>query len=216
MPSPESILSKFSSLAACSSPQGSTSPLNPQLNMFSPIATIPEELLERILTFSIQFTSCDISPPSPLTAIAPRVSPLLVCKLWLRVGTPVYFHSITLATPEQTTRLVSLLNEQPQLGSFVRELKVEGIFPQVLDVMRCLRAARSDQTISLRKLDLQLDGPTSMPDVESFCDALDCVANVQQFVVRKPSSVYLTQPGVMLAMKHISEGFEKVVGFNFC
>lgn len=195
--------------------------------MESPITTIPEELLERIIALALLSSSCDTSLPSLLPLKVSRVSPLLVCKLWLRIGTPLYYRSVALTTSQQTTQFASTLKTEPHLGRYVKEMKVEGIFPQVNDVMKCLGEARCSPTsksschdhsgmdltqmgsVSLRKLDVQLDGSMSLPDVEVFCDALDYVANVHHFILRKPPSVYLTQPGVMLAMKHIAEGFER-------
>ena len=53
------------------------------------------------------------------------------------------------------------------------------------------------------------NGTTPLPEVEEFCQALDHIKNVRHVTIRKPSSVYLTQPGVMLAMKHLAQGFER-------
>ena len=76
----------------------------------------------------------------------------------------------------------------------------------ILDLVPDLTKMRP---VSLRELDIQLDGTTPLPEVEEFCQALDHIKNVRHVTIRKPSSVYLTQPGVMLAMKHLAQGFER-------
>lgn len=45
---------------------------------------------------------------------------LLVCKAWLRVGTPLLYHTVVLRSTAQAQALELALAQTPQLGKFVR------------------------------------------------------------------------------------------------
>ncbi|KAL1658866.1 hypothetical protein GGF50DRAFT_131437 [Schizophyllum commune] len=53
---------------------------------------------------------------------------LLVCKAWLRVGTPLLYYTVVLRSTAQAQALELALAQTPQLGKFVRRLRLEGGF----------------------------------------------------------------------------------------
>ena len=112
--------------------------------MHSPSSTIPEEILEYILALAIL---SPLAKPSLLLSSVtydPRLASLLVCKLWLRIATPLYYQRISLASPKHGDLFISLLKAKPEPATFVRELKLEGTFPQVLAVVKQTAVARPE------------------------------------------------------------------------
>lgn len=51
---------------------------------------------------------------------------LLVCKRWLRVGTPIYYQTIELANIKQVRKLALTFRTNPSLGLLVRNLRLTG------------------------------------------------------------------------------------------
>ncbi|KAH7103109.1 hypothetical protein BKA62DRAFT_828692 [Auriculariales sp. MPI-PUGE-AT-0066] len=51
---------------------------------------------------------------------------LLVCKQWLRVSTPLLFHSVVIRTVAQAQALAKALKLNPEFGVMVRNLRIEG------------------------------------------------------------------------------------------
>ncbi|CAL1710910.1 unnamed protein product [Somion occarium] len=213
------------------------------------ISRIPEELVERILSYALApspssysalapirssskpDTSLSLFRPSTPSVASFRLSPLLVCKLWLRIGTPLYYRSIHLTSQHQTRLLASLLESQPSLGACIREVRVEGVFSGLVDVVRhlgrCVPAplgfnasgsllgdgqSPGHNCKKLEKLDCRLDGSTSIEDVQAFCAAVDALGDVKHLVVRKNANAYLTQPGAISVMKSLSDGVRRWIG----
>ncbi|KAJ7081611.1 hypothetical protein B0H15DRAFT_854422, partial [Mycena belliarum] len=93
---------------------------------------IPDEILHDILSpafwvpdeaFSVSATSSD----SPFNSVVESSSAfLLVSKAWLRVGTPLLYHDVILRSKAQAQALASALGSNPDLGRFIRKLRVEG------------------------------------------------------------------------------------------
>ncbi|CAL1710911.1 unnamed protein product [Somion occarium] len=215
------------------------------------ISRIPEELVERILSYALApspssysalapirssskpDTSLSLFRPSTPSVASFRLSPLLVCKLWLRIGTPLYYRSIHLTSQHQTRLLASLLESQPSLGACIREVRVEGVFSGLVDVVRhlgrCVPAplgfnasgsllgdgqSPGHNCKKLEKLDCRLDGSTSIEDVQAFCAAVDALGDVKHLVVRKNANAYLTQPGAISVMKSLSDGVRRWIGIE--
>lgn len=51
---------------------------------------------------------------------------LLVCKTWLRIGTPLLYECVSVWAPRHTKAVAALLTREPQLGCAVRCLRLEG------------------------------------------------------------------------------------------
>ncbi|GJE97703.1 hypothetical protein PsYK624_139240 [Phanerochaete sordida] len=96
-------------------------------------AHLPEELLREILAYNMLPTHSDFLRFHNDYAERYRLPPisryshlLLVSKRWLRVGTPLLYECLHLATDEQTAAVAKVLSANTQLGLAVRCLKLEG------------------------------------------------------------------------------------------
>lgn len=104
-------------------------------------SSIPEELLGEILNYHFWqdpklFCAIhhhtgkrltDPTPPLTYTKGTSRADVLLVCKRWLRVGTPLLYHSVRLWTPTQVQDFLILLRSNPYIGQVIRQLRVESV-----------------------------------------------------------------------------------------
>ncbi|KAJ6485376.1 hypothetical protein C8R47DRAFT_1047975 [Mycena vitilis] len=127
-------------------------------------AHLPDEILSEILSPALKVSEkmfSDTASTSPFAS--PSVSssaPLLVCKAWLRVATPLLYHVAVLRSKAQARALQRSLRGNPDLGRFVKMLRVEGGFgpamedilrnvPNVTDIFLSLQIHASDPTIGL-------------------------------------------------------------------
>ncbi|KAJ7224657.1 hypothetical protein GGX14DRAFT_491444 [Mycena pura] len=53
---------------------------------------------------------------------------LLVCKTWFRVATPLLYNVVILRTSAQSEAIQTVLKAHPEIGSFIKKLRVEGGF----------------------------------------------------------------------------------------
>ena len=120
---------------------------------------MPEELLHKILSYALVLTDdafsghdftdygagCfDLSrahlaaafPRETRRVAGPPVALLLVCKKWLRIGTPLLYEAVVLRTHAQLHAFALTLRSPhapPCLGALVRRLRVEGTVAPFLD-----------------------------------------------------------------------------------
>ncbi|KAJ7604937.1 hypothetical protein DFH06DRAFT_1113337 [Mycena polygramma] len=121
----------------------------------------PDEIMAEILSPALKVSEemfSDTASTSPFAC--PSVSSsaaLLVCKAWLRVATPLLYHVVIIRSKAQARALQSSLRGNPDLGRFVKMLRVEGGFgpamqdvlkgcPNVRDILLSLQIHGSDST----------------------------------------------------------------------
>jgi hypothetical protein len=147
--------------------------------------SLPEELLERILVLTpLSFiptpvfwhTCSSSSQRSPST-----LAPLLVSRLFNRIGTPILYHTIVIRSPVQARNLVSTLQVKSSYGTAVKRLMSLGSWDEVAPIIHF--SPRLDY------LDLTLDGRGANPT--HLCNALPS-ASIKHLVLRKPTA-YLSQ-----------------------
>ncbi|KAJ7609568.1 hypothetical protein DFH06DRAFT_1308863 [Mycena polygramma] len=115
----------------------------------------------------------------PVASTSPFASPsvsssaaLIVCKAWLRVATPLLYHVVVVRSKAQARALQRSLRGNPDLGRFVKMLRVEGGFgpamedilrntPNITDIFLSLQIHASDSTTGLVG-GLQYINPTRM------------------------------------------------------
>ncbi|KAH7106606.1 hypothetical protein BKA62DRAFT_826107 [Auriculariales sp. MPI-PUGE-AT-0066] len=71
-----------------------------------------------------------VSPFSRVERSAADV--LLVCKRWMRVGTPALYHTVVLRSMAQAKALASALRRCPDFGTYIRRLRVEGSYGEYI------------------------------------------------------------------------------------
>ncbi|EJD42348.1 hypothetical protein AURDEDRAFT_115120 [Auricularia subglabra TFB-10046 SS5] len=107
---------------------------------------------------------------------------LLVCKRWMRVGTPLLYDTVVLRSVAQSQSLAKALSKNPGFVPYLKKLRIEGGFGA--SVGRILNAA-----IALSDLHLSLD-LNSKDSVASMCDALPAVNPTRLILTgqRRPST----------------------------
>ncbi|KAJ7471243.1 hypothetical protein B0H11DRAFT_1919804 [Mycena galericulata] len=92
----------------------------------------PEEILHSILSLFFRSISqissfTDLNQSKPFVD-STKLLPLLVCRTWLRVGTPLAYETVILHTAEQVQALVAAFKRRHQAGLHVRNLMLLGGF----------------------------------------------------------------------------------------
>ncbi|KAK7024061.1 F-box domain-containing protein [Favolaschia claudopus] len=104
--------------------------------------SLPDELISEILSPALKVADhvfSNTSHVSPFAAYGESTSAyLLVCKSWLRVATPLLYSVVVLRSKAQAKALAAALSGNPELGRFIKKLRVEGGFgPAMQTVLRC-------------------------------------------------------------------------------
>ncbi|KAJ6489146.1 hypothetical protein DFH09DRAFT_1455408 [Mycena vulgaris] len=119
----------------------------------------PMEHYEKILSPALQVPEhlfSDTSERSPFASQSSTSSTLLVCKSWLRVATPLLYSVVVIRSKAQAQALQKTLQNAPELGQFVKKLRVEGGFGQAM-----LKILQKTPNISDLVISLQLRAPDS-------------------------------------------------------
>ncbi|KAH7091713.1 hypothetical protein BKA62DRAFT_724195 [Auriculariales sp. MPI-PUGE-AT-0066] len=86
-------------------------------------------ILQHLVAVPDESFACAVSRVSPFAKLQqPSSDFLVVCKRWLRVSTPLLYHTVVLRSALQTQTLAAVLKANPQFGSFVRAIRFEGGF----------------------------------------------------------------------------------------
>ncbi|KAJ7768902.1 hypothetical protein B0H16DRAFT_1882064 [Mycena metata] len=126
---------------------------------------LPDEIVSEILSPALKVSEekfldneSEVSPfasPSVSSSAA-----LVVCKAWLRVATPLLYHVVVIRSTAQARALQRTLGSNPDLGKFIRMLRVEGGFgpamghvlkhtPNITDIFLSLQIHAADSTTGL-------------------------------------------------------------------
>ncbi|KAJ7152473.1 hypothetical protein C8R46DRAFT_1007092 [Mycena filopes] len=92
---------------------------------------VPDELISEILSPLLKHSDEVFSERSEKALLQPGYSCstyLMVCKSWLRVSTPLLYNVVILRTTAQAAALEKVLKESPEIGVFIKKLRVEGGF----------------------------------------------------------------------------------------
>lgn len=207
-------------------------------SMATTLSAMPEEILERILDLVVSSKPCpganyrpvwhpypaasaSASAPSPHSALPartpPHLAPLLVSRTWLRIATPLHYRHIVLRSPRNTALLAATLRASPELGRWVRTLRVEGTFQALPDVVRmCPHLEGFDMTVdngSAGQAPAQADGQDGQTQTDDkvarFCSAFREMRQIRHLVIRK--NAYLTQPRPTLIFEELGKA---ITGWN--
>ncbi|KAJ6568932.1 hypothetical protein B0H19DRAFT_1065714 [Mycena capillaripes] len=100
--------------------------------MASPAANhVPNEIISEILTPLLMHPDEVFSDRSEKALLEPgylSATYLLVCKAWFRVSTPLLYNVVILRTTAQAEALQAVLKTNPEIGQFIKKLRVEGAF----------------------------------------------------------------------------------------
>ncbi|KAJ7605884.1 hypothetical protein FB45DRAFT_1068973 [Roridomyces roridus] len=94
---------------------------------------IPDEIIHEILSPALSVSDDAFSAHMPLweyracrgRRVESSSAILLVCKAWLRVATPLLYHTIILGSKGQAQALSVALRRNPELGRLIRKLRLQ-------------------------------------------------------------------------------------------
>ncbi|KAJ7652820.1 hypothetical protein DFH06DRAFT_1205787 [Mycena polygramma] len=122
--------------------------------------SLPDEIISEILSPALKVSEemfSDTSRTSPFASSSVSTSAaLVVCKAWLRVATPLLYHVVVLRSKAQARALQHTLHGNPDLGRFIKMLRVEGGFgPAMQEILK------NSPNISDLFLSLEIHAPDS-------------------------------------------------------
>nr|GAT52316.1 predicted protein [Mycena chlorophos] len=138
--------------------------------------SLPDEIISEILSPALKVADDAFAnnySKSPFARFTESTSAyLVVCKSWLRVATPLLYHVVVLRSKAQAKALANALAKNPDLGRFVKKLRVEGGYgpsmhtilqhsPNITDLYLSLDILATDTTEGLCK-GLPLINPTRL------------------------------------------------------
>ncbi|KAJ7182781.1 hypothetical protein C8R43DRAFT_13199 [Mycena crocata] len=175
------------------------------------LALFPEELLERILADVVtakptpnprapwhpsparsrsSTTASSSSTAQTTTQIRTRTAALLVSRAFHRIALPLFYHTLVLHSPSQSTALLQALHTHPHLARAVRTVVLPAPSRADARVLRTLP--------DVRVLDVTL--PPTLDDApdegagEHIGDALRALSTLRTLTIRKAAGTYLSQP----------------------
>ncbi|KAF7314045.1 F-box domain-containing protein [Mycena chlorophos] len=128
--------------------------------------SLPDEIISEILSPALKVADDAFAnnyAKSPFAKFTESTSAyLVVCKSWLRVATPLLYHVVVLRSKAQAKALANALAKNPDLGRFIKKLRVEGGFgpsmhtilqnsPNITDLFLSLEIIATDSTEGLCK-----------------------------------------------------------------
>ncbi|OSD08015.1 hypothetical protein PYCCODRAFT_378331 [Trametes coccinea BRFM310] len=198
------------------------------------LADVPEEILERILAL-VLVQSAELSPrpswhpyssgsSSSASAYPTVISPLLVCRSWLRIATPIHYRHPVLRTARHAELFLRALRHTPALALCVRSLHLHETSPALRElVAACVYMHTLDITVnndsqpdragSARAGDAQQS--TRDRALVEYCEAFSRARSIRHLVIRK--NAYLTQPNVTYIFEQLSKaisGWRKLETVN--
>ncbi|KAF7290383.1 F-box domain-containing protein [Mycena chlorophos] len=91
--------------------------------------SLPDEIISEILTPALRVSDDAFASTSSDTFAQFTESTsayLVVCKAWLRVATPLLYNVVIIRSKAQANALAKALSQNPELGRFIKKLRVEG------------------------------------------------------------------------------------------
>ncbi|KAK6977493.1 hypothetical protein R3P38DRAFT_3123259 [Favolaschia claudopus] len=146
---------------------------------------LPDEIISEILSPALnvsneRFAATERISPFATYSVSSSAY-LLVCKAWLRVATPLLYRVVVLRSTSQANALEETLQDHPELGRFIKKLRVEGGYgpamhtilqsaPNIQDLFISLCIWSTDRTAGLRKGLALLNPRRVIIDDPSACD----------------------------------------------
>ncbi|OAX37544.1 hypothetical protein K503DRAFT_742559 [Rhizopogon vinicolor AM-OR11-026] len=200
--------------------------ISPQLEVPCSLSSLPEELIACILEDCVSppqvlpvrpswhtlppFFPCHsllARPPPPSNTSRTRLSPLLVSRQFLRIGTPLYYQTLHLPTVTHAARVLEVLGAQPLLADAVRRVVLGCISLEGARVLRaCERIEDVDICMDVGTEGNSLGNAAGDLDAEALCDALEQM-DLKRLTIRKASCAYLTN----MRPKYVLERIAKAV-----
>ncbi|KAJ6450382.1 hypothetical protein C8R45DRAFT_1043491 [Mycena sanguinolenta] len=103
---------------------------------------LPDEIISEILSPALKVPEhmySDLASISPFAKYSVSSSAaLLVCKAWLRVATPLLYACVVIRSTAQCRALQDALRKNPNLGGYIKKLRVEGGFSTPMhEILKC-------------------------------------------------------------------------------
>ncbi|KAK7049031.1 F-box domain-containing protein [Favolaschia claudopus] len=198
---------------------------------------LPDEIILEILSPALKVPDKAFSDSSSISPFATYCASssvfLLVCKDWLRVATPLLYKVVVLRSKAQANVLEEVLRVNPQLGQFIKKLRVEGGYGAAMqtileaaasslqDIFLSLAIRSSDSTVGLCKglprinpkrviiSDPRTQNPLKNKNLDSLLKAIYC--GLQTWDIQTINLPYGQEDGASSVRANRVEGFVKVI-----
>ncbi|KAK6997359.1 hypothetical protein R3P38DRAFT_3063842 [Favolaschia claudopus] len=128
---------------------------------------IPDEIISEILSPALRVSDTTFSTLNSVAGASPFLTfsesssaYLEVSKSWLRVGTPLLYNVVSIRSTAQAQALAATFTTNPDLGQFIKKLRVEGGYgtfmltiiqaaPKITDIYLTLLLEKSDNASGL-------------------------------------------------------------------
>lgn len=210
---PEELLERIIALAIPSSSVSSSAPTTPQLSLpRSTSAPFPSRPFS-LQPLSARRNTLVVRPHHTTDRRVHRYTPLLVNSVFARIGTAVLYSHVHLLSSEQCAAFARTLSTRTDLALRVKSLRVEGVWPELYDLMQTLDVRHGsledfDMTIATAEKGSPED---NMSATEEFCAALKMLprlGTIKSLTVRKTADAYLTLPGPASILECLSNAIE--------
>ncbi|KAK7046853.1 hypothetical protein R3P38DRAFT_2876178 [Favolaschia claudopus] len=118
---------------------------------------IPDELISEILSPLLHVSDASFSTLNSVAGVSPFLtfsesssSYLAVSKSWLRVATPLLYNVVVIRSKAQAQALAATLNADPDLGRFIKKLRVEGGYDMFMHTITQRASQLTDLFMSLQ------------------------------------------------------------------
>lgn len=190
------------------------------------LSSFPEELLARILADCVIPQVMPVRPswppwhtqsiflprrsllaqPTTHTSTCSRLSPLLVSRQFLRIGTPIFYQTLHLPTATHAARVLETLIAQPVIAGAVRCVVLGCVSLEGARVLRaCERIEDVDICMDVYEANPRGDASEDQ-DAQALCDALDQI-DLKHLTIRRIPDAYLT----LTRPKYLLERITKAV-----
>lgn len=165
----------------------------------STLPSLPEELLDRVLSY------CVVTPLPPSSRSSRLRSPLsifLVSKTFYRVSTPLFYHTIYIRSSKQLHTLISLaLRRNRILVNYIQRIVLADAWAEAGELfIMCNK--------TLLFLDITLDSAASVRE-RRFCTGLLELTSLTHIVIRKPVHSQLVQPRPQYILSQLAKAIQR-------
>lgn len=153
-----------------------------------------------------------------------HLSPLLTSRLFSRIATPLFYHTVHLHSSSQTGLLLRTLTDEGNdsnqgLGKYVRKLIVSGVWPELSTLVHLcphiesldlgIDDGRSDVNPYHAAWNLQDNGVESQNRLTPFFSSLPTLKHLKHLTLRKDPAVYLSQPKVRNTITGVAQALQE-------
>ncbi|KAJ7622519.1 hypothetical protein FB45DRAFT_1061966 [Roridomyces roridus] len=175
------------------------------------VRNLPDEIIHEILSPALdvpeQEFSTTLAHTSYVRPIESTSAILLVSKSWLRVATPLLYNVVILRSRGQVQALELALHSSPELGKFIKKLRIEGGYTVALEKI----LAKADLTDICLTLEVKKG-----ENAKGICRGLSLINPVRVILAYYPSFISKSVRNMLDALTECMPKWTNLTGFTMC